>query len=160
LGVVGLDAVQFHHLDERDDTSPCGGAFVAAGDQRAFSRQGNWPGEILDTVALSVSVSIWPDRPCDGSGRRGPAASSPELVADRRQAGSPAKARLGGCHFDGVGLLLGYEQPLLPISFIAKTFWTAAARTITSGTTREPVPLSLYRTTGHTLSVVIAVSTS
>ena len=45
-------------LDERGDTSPCGGAFVVACEQRVFSRQGNRPGEILDTVAVHLDAAV------------------------------------------------------------------------------------------------------
>ena len=55
---VRFDAVQFRRLDERGDTSPCGGAFVVACEQRVFSRQSNRPGEILDTVAVHLDAAV------------------------------------------------------------------------------------------------------
>ena len=55
---IGFDAVQFRRLDERSDTSSCGGAFIVACEQRVFSRQGNRPGEILDAVAIHLDAAV------------------------------------------------------------------------------------------------------
>ena len=55
---IGFDTVQLGGLDERGDTSPRGGAFVVACEQRVFPRQGNRPGEILDTVAVPLDAAV------------------------------------------------------------------------------------------------------
>ena len=60
---VGLDAVQCRRLYQRGDTSPCGRAFVVAGEQRVFSRQGNRPGEILDGIAIHLDAAVDEEEP-------------------------------------------------------------------------------------------------
>ena len=57
-----------------------------------------------------------------GSGRRRPrgffSCKGGAGSAASRYPGGPAEAGLGGRHLNGVGLLLGHEQPLLAIGYV------------------------------------------
>ena len=79
---VRLDAVWIYRLYQRGDTSPCGGAFVVAGEQCAFFSIGNWPGKIVDTVAIHLDAAVGEEE-LEGRSNGG-CCSARGLRADRR----------------------------------------------------------------------------
>ena len=54
----GLDVVDLRGLDEGCDAAPGAAALVMAGEQCIFPVQGNWPDQILDTVAIDLDTAV------------------------------------------------------------------------------------------------------